>query len=144
MAFCQRTFCFVCNVEATPRSMDFLNGEEKEHKREIAIRFRENLRRPAAQFIDTSRICFSCLTIITREEELENDPACTKLKMLHYFANNSCFVCQRNRNLTKLSKKARVDIFLQTDIFVTSYVRSCPEHLDDNGLLPRVLYPGLH
>ena len=143
MAFRRRTYCFICNAEAAPNTMAFLNGDQNAQKREIAVRFRENLQRPAADFANDSRVCISCLTILSREVQLENDPTCTKLNVIHSPANGSCLVCRRNGNLVRLSRNARTDIFLQINIFVVNNVQCCPEHLDANGYLSKVLYPGL-
>ncbi|XP_071637313.1 uncharacterized protein [Temnothorax longispinosus] len=46
----------------------------------------------------------------------------------------------RNRQLQRLSIKCRTDIFINRGIYVPENIRSCPEHLDDEGCFPKDLH----
>lgn len=128
-----RIRCFVCNVASDRRIMLRLQGDENIRKREIALRFRENLQRPPAPYAEDSRVCISCQALITNETQFENNPAYTRLNIMRTGTNGTCIICRRNGQLQRLSMKCRTDIFINRGIYVPENIRSCPEHLDDEG-----------
>lgn len=145
MALAVRIRCYVCNRDSAPQATVFLNRDEQENNRQIAIVRRGTNNLPAAVFNnDNSRICRPChLSIINEIRILNDDPTALRLNVLTQTASESCLICNAVQNVHRLSIQSRTDIFLATNIYVPENVRSCAHHLDDNGYLLRILLNGL-
>ena len=55
----------------------------------------------------------------------------------------SCFICNQDQFVHRLSLKARVNIFITSNIYNPSNIRYCQEHLNDKGFLLRPLHADL-
>lgn len=144
MAFRNLIECFVCGIHLMPRVMRRIDGIDDEHKREIAVRSTEGLGRPPAEVDGDSRICINCNRLIEGEiRDLENDPDCLRLNVLKQTRNATCFICNAFEIVNRLSTECRVQVFVDTNIYIPESARCCPLHLDEQGFLLRVLFPGL-
>lgn len=65
------------------------------------------------------------------------------MNVLKQIANHSCVICYVDYNTHRLSIECRVKVFVLTNIYVPSNVRSCAHHLDEKGFFLQVLLPGL-
>ena len=144
MAYQNLITCFVCEIRLLPRQMRRIDGVQNEVKRNIAILRRDMLGHPALDLINETKIFFNCDRYINEEIELtERDPACMRMNVLSQTRSASCLICNQDENVHRLSLKARVNIFVTSNIVIPSNVRSCQEHLNDKGFLIRQLHAGL-
>ncbi|CAG9773134.1 unnamed protein product [Ceutorhynchus assimilis] len=135
--------CFICPAALPPRLMVRLVGDENADKCAIAQQRRLANIRPIIEINELTRICASCNRSIIREiNALQRDPACLRLNVLTQSSSHSCLICN-SPNEPRLSTEARVNIFLNRDIYVPEYVKSCAHHLNGNGFLLQRLLPGL-
>lgn len=74
---------------------------------------------------------------------MERDPTCMRINVLSQTRSASCLICNQEHDVQRLSLQARVNIFITSDIYIPSNVRSCQNHLDGKGFLLRPLHTGL-
>lgn len=128
--------CFVCNTGLIPRVMARIDRQEDILKREVSITRRDTNNRPPLEITDRTRRCNNCNISITREIELtQQDPFCLRLNVLTQTSSQSCFICNNENNLNRLSIVCRVNIYLKREIFVSENTKCCPEHLNEQGNL---------
>lgn len=138
------THCYICDRGFHGRQLVRINGDENMIKRQIAIMRRDALLHPPLELDEESRLCANCNRSILQEIQLLNeDPTCLKLNVLSQTTNSTCVICNARNNLHRLSIECRVHVFIETDIYIPTNVRSCQHHLDENGLFLRVLLRGL-
>lgn len=144
MAFRRQIACYVCTNPFVPQRLAFLNGEENATKREIAITRRNQLGHPPLDITNDSRICLNCnVSIINEIAQIEADPTCIRLNILTQTARQSCFICNAENNIHRLSIECRVQIFIQRNIYIPEGTRSCQHHLDEKNFLLDILLLGL-
>ncbi|EGI66282.1 hypothetical protein G5I_05245 [Acromyrmex echinatior] len=139
MAFRNRIHCFTCDVAGQPRVMKKLDGDNNENKRQIAIRFRQDLRRPIEELRNESRLCMTCFRLFESEIDMQDDPICIRLNVLKQSDMITCLICNANNNVHRLSPVARV--FISVNVYIPDEVRSCPHHLAENDFLLQALLP---
>lgn len=138
------THCYVCDRRFRDRQLVRIGGNENIIKNQIAITRRDELGHPPLELHNETRLCTNCNISILQEITLLNeDPTCIRLNVLTQTSNNTCVICNAHNNLHRLSVKCRVNVFIETTIFIPTNVRSCLHHLDENGLLLKILLPGL-
>lgn len=69
---------------------------------------------------------------------IEADP-CLRLNVLTQTASQTCFIYNAQNNVRKLSIQCRVQVFIETNIYIPDNVRSCEHHLDKNGFFIKLL-----
>lgn len=121
--------------------MKKLDGDNNENKRQIAIRFRQDLRRPIEELRNESRLCMTCFRLFESEIDMQDDPTCIRLNVLKQSDMITCLICNANNNVHRLSPVARV--FISVNVYIPDEVRSCPHHLAENDFLLQALLPGL-
>lgn len=128
--------CYSCNVICAPRALRRIVGNEE--KIQILIRFREDLEFDPAPFLLHNRICINCDRLADDEiEELHNNPDCTYFNVIKQTDSSSCIICN-NRiadNISRIPKKARIQIFIDLEVLVPPATRCCLRHLDINNNL---------
>lgn len=113
-------------------------------KREIAISRRDAAQRSPIEITDRTRICNNCnISIVNEIRILNEDPNALRLNILSQTSSHTCLICNGNNNLTRLTLKARVNIYLNRDIYTSKNVKSCLNHLDDQGFLLREFFQDL-
>ncbi|XP_018365999.1 PREDICTED: uncharacterized protein LOC108765508 [Trachymyrmex cornetzi] len=74
---------------------------------------------------------------------IEADPTCVRLNVLTQTASQTCVICNVQNNVRRLSIQCRVQVFIETNIYIPDNVRSCENHLDENGFFSKILLPAL-
>lgn len=144
MAFRNLFTCFVCDGRFQARQMRRIDGNDYAVKRDIAIFRRDMAGRLALEVTDLTRLCVNCNCYILDEIDLlERDPTCMRINVLSQTRSASCLICNTEHGVQRLSLQARVNIFITSDIYIPSNVRSCQNHLDGKGFLLRPLHTGL-
>lgn len=144
MAFRNIISCYVCDRRFIPRNMARIYGDENAHKSEIAIRRREANNMPPLEVLPNTKICFTCnQSIIDEIRIIEQDPTCLRINVLTQTSSSSCLICNAVVNLNRLSNECKAYIFLRRNIFIPENVRSCPEHLNEQGYISFPLLNGL-
>lgn len=144
MAFRNLLTCFVCDGRFQARQMRRIGGDDNAAKRDIAIFRRDMAGRLAVEVTDRTRLCVNCNRYILEEIDiLERDPICMRINVLSQTRNASCLICNQDHDVQRLSLQARVNIFITSDIYIPSNVRSCQNHLDGKKFLLRPLHTGL-
>lgn len=140
-----RNVCYTCNQRMNIRNMvRIINDDNNNAKNEIIQTRREAFGLLPAPIRQISRICLNCnRTIVDELRNVENDPTCLRLNVLRQTLNTTCVLCNNNENLTRLSIKCRVHIFITVNIYVPESVRVCQHHLDENDHIFRQFLPGL-
>lgn len=93
---------------------------------------------------DNSRLCVNCNRSIVEEMAMvEANPTCLRLKFLTQTASQTCVIYNAQNNVQRLSIQCRVQVFIETVIYISDNVRSCEHHLDENGLFLNILFPAL-
>lgn len=142
----QRYVCYVCNARTiNVRNMvRIIEDENNIAKNDLIISRRDAFGLPPIPIRQQTRLCLNCnRTIIDELREIENDPTCLRLNVFRQTINTTCAFCNNGHNLTRLSMKCRVNIFVIVNIYVPESVRVCQHHLDENGLIIRQLLAGL-
>lgn len=133
MAFRGHFRCYVYNVEGRPRQMPRIG--EDENKQQIAINRHNAQDLPNMNVVNNTRICFNCNQSILNEiAAIQADEMCLKLNVLNQRRNHACIICNAENNVIRISLERRVYVFIQGNIYIPENVRSCPHHLDRNGL----------
>ena len=135
--------CFICDVRGQPRVMKKLDGNENENKRQVAVRFRQDLRMPFEEIRNESRLCATCFRLVVSEIEMEDDRTCVRLNVLKQSDGRSCLICNAYDNVHKLTAAARAKVFLKINVFIPDTVRCCLHHLTENGFILDALFRGL-
>lgn len=138
-----RINCFICAFAGTPRVMRRINGIDYNLHREIAIGYRRDLGRPMEDMQVESRLCLNCFLAVQNYIELQNDQTCVRLNILRQTNRATCLVCNRARNLQRLSMEAKVRVFIDINIFVPEGSRCCEDHLNSRGNLLQAHYENL-
>lgn len=139
-----RFHCYSCNTALVRRVMVRINGEQNAAKREIAINRRIDGNMPEVVIDDETRICNNCNISIVREiRMMEEDPHHLRLNVLTQTSSHSCLLCNAANDVMRLPMKSRVDIFVKRNIFVPDGARCCPEHLNEDELIPDIFQEGL-
>lgn len=126
--------CYVCNKNFNAPQLAFMNGDENENKRQLAISRRNEMNHPPLALQDNSRLCVNCnRSIITEINLLNADPSCLRLNVLTQTASQSCVICYEQNDIERLSIKCRVQVFVKRNIYIPDNVRSCRHHLDADG-----------
>ncbi|XP_066600076.1 uncharacterized protein [Prorops nasuta] len=121
-----------------------MNGDDNAVKRQMSIVRRNELDYPPKQLDGNSRLCLNCnRSIINEMAMIEADPSCLRLNVLTQTASQTCIICNISNNVRRLSIQCRVQIFIETDIYIPDNVRSCEHHLNENGFLLKILLPAL-
>lgn len=129
--------CFVCNARSHPARISRLQGEDSLIQREITIRPDEKGGPPLLK-AENTRICFiyNC-SKSDGIRALEENPACLRLNVPTKIS--SYFICNAVGDQQILSAENRADVFEYRNIFIPGYVKSCSQHLDDNGFVDSFL-----
>lgn len=144
MAFANRLQCYVCDNRFPPRNTNRIYGEELQEICEIAIARRDALERAPLEVDNNTRVCFNCYNSIVREIRLiQENPMSLRFNVLRQTRNNSCFICNNNNNIHRLSVGAKVKAYVECNIFFPETVRTCEHHLDEKGCILRPLLNGL-
>ncbi|KYN12423.1 hypothetical protein ALC57_15406 [Trachymyrmex cornetzi] len=144
MAFRNLLTCFVCNNRYQPRLMRRIDGENNDAKRDIAILRRDNAGLPALEVNDQTRLCMNCnISILEEIDLILQDERHMRLNVLTQTRSASCLICDQEDNVERLCMKARVNIFITSNIYIPNNVRSCRIHLDGRGFLLQPLHAGL-
>ncbi|KYN17586.1 hypothetical protein ALC57_10129 [Trachymyrmex cornetzi] len=121
-----------------------MDGDENVNKRQIAITRRDEFDHPPLHLDDNSRLCINCnRSIIDEMAMIEADPTCVRLNVLTQTASQTCVICNVQNNVRRLSIQCRVQVFIETNIYIPDNVRSCENHLDENGFFSKILLPAL-
>ncbi|KYN02792.1 hypothetical protein ALC62_06370 [Cyphomyrmex costatus] len=134
MAFRNRIRCFICDVAGQPRVMKKLDEDNNENKRQIAIRFRQDLRRPIEELRNESRLCMTCFRLVESEIDMQDDPTCIRLNVLKQSDMRTCLICNANNNVHRLSPAARAQVFIigyQLQCFLTNLQKVSKAHESD-------------
>lgn len=114
--------------------MAHLNGNDDVERLEIAIQRRGNVVVPVD---GSTRICLNCNRSILNEiDEIETNPACSRLNVVRQRHNRACVVCGHIQNVAPMSVHCRAKIFKDNDIFIPAGVRICQNHLNEDDQLP--------
>ncbi|KAJ8676896.1 hypothetical protein QAD02_012683 [Eretmocerus hayati] len=144
MACVNRLNCYVCDRRFVLRQMVRIDGKDNANKCDISISRREALGHPPLEVNPPTRMCFACHQNILQEIRLiEDNPLCVRLNVLFQTRSSSCFICGAVDDIRRLSTEAKVEVFVQRNIFITENVRSCEFHLDQQGYILRPLLDGL-
>lgn len=109
-------------------------------KIEIAIRYWAELNNPQINIDNNTRVCMNCDMLMETDLANTNNPECIRLKVLKNKSSDVCCICgSREGPLNRISLQARVQIYLDTNIYVPVSVRLCPNHLDNEGYVFRIL-----
>jgi DNA-binding NarL/FixJ family response regulator len=73
---------------------------------------------------------------ISEEVEIENDQSSIKLKTIDSDEHH-CLICSKNTR-NRLPRKAAVDVYLKTRIYLPKGIRCCTDHLDANEKLKQI------
>lgn len=139
----ERLNCLICNDLYPPRTMRLVRNYEPENV-QIALRYRQELNHPDIQNINISRVCINCDELVRRDIESLENPNHLRLQVLKQKSTVLCMICnQANNNLNRVSIDARVQVFVDTNIYIPEAARICQHHLNDAGMLPNILYNGL-
>ena len=93
--------------------MVYLYGEQNVPKQEKAILKRSNLQLPPLDILENTQICNNCNVSIVREtQEMQADPIWLRLNVLIQTSSHSCFICNENQHLCRLSTESRVNIYV--------------------------------
>ena len=139
----QYTVCYVCNEDFLSRTMRLTRNFPDEKVR-IAVTYRGELQHPPLEINNNSRVCFNCDLLLTRDLESLANPEHLRLKVLKQRSTDLCMIChQLNNNMHRLSVEARVEVYLDTNIYIPLATRICLQHLDEEGFLLRNFYVGL-
>lgn len=120
--------------------------DDNEHllKRDIAILRRDNAGRTTLAVTDQTRLCMNCNQSILQEIQLvEEDDSHIRLNVLTQTRSASCFICNEDVGIQRLSIQTRVNIFIKSNIYIPNNVGSCLVHLNENGFLLQPLHIGL-
>jgi len=133
--------CFICDSTLIPRAMVKLKiHEDNTIKREIAIDKQREAGKPAIEIVDEILICNNCnISICQVLRTLENNPSCVRLNILSQTSFNTCLICNAPYGVRRLSLKCRIDIFVKMNIYVPENCLCCNHHLNENGLMFRLL-----
>lgn len=134
-----RVRCYVCNDLFFARSMRLIRNFN-DQKTEIAVRYRLELNNPAIEINDVSRICINCDNLINRDIEALLNPESLRLKIIKQKSTDTCMICNAHNNLHRLSDEARIEIYMDTDIYIPLRSNVCLHHLDDSGFLFKIFY----
>lgn len=144
MAYRRRSPCFICNTAMMPAQLRRIDRNEDAIKREIAIARRDGFNREPIEVTEDTKVCSNCNISIIREiEQMQEDLDCLRLNVLSQTSSHTCFICNNNNNIIRLRIHCRIQIYIKTDIYVNNNVKSCPQHLDEEGYLLRPLINNL-
>lgn len=144
MAAIVRPLCYTCNRPFNVRQLARMDGDENVNKRQIAITRRDEFDHPPLHLDNNSRLCMNCnRSIIDKMAMIEADPTCLRLKVLTQTASQTCVICNAQNNVRRLSIQCRVQVFIETNIYIPDNVRNCEHHLDENGFFSKILLPAL-
>lgn len=144
MANRQRMPCFVCDAALLPRNMARTDRDDDVIKREIAILHRDAAHREFLEITDRTRLCNNCnISIVNELRVLNENPSALRLKVLSQTSSHTCLICNGNNNLTRLTIKSRVNVYIKKNIYMSENSKCCQRHLDDEGLLLEELLDGL-
>lgn len=136
-----RVRCYVCNDLTPPRTMRLIHNFNNNQKTEIALRYRQELNHPALDINNLSRVCINCDNLITQDLQALQNPESLRLKIIKQRSTDTCMVCNIMQNgLQHLSVQARVQVYIDTNIYIPSRSQTCPQHLDDSGFLLKIFY----
>lgn len=137
MAFQIRLPCYVCNNALVPRAMArLLRDDNNIMISELAMERRDDAGGFPADINAETRICNNCNILILRDiQTLNNDPQCLRLNILRQTSSRTCFVCNGDNNIHRLSSECRVNIFGKKNIYVPIRYVCCTDHLDERGYL---------
>lgn len=144
MAYQNRIPCFICNQRFHIQRLSRIDREDDINIREVAITRRDARDLPAIEVTDQTRLCMNCRLLVIRElEAVEADPACVRYNILLQRSGQLCFICNARHEVRRLPLEARLQIFLERDIYVPQYTKTCQHHLTNDNLILLVLLPGL-
>ena len=136
----QRIRCYVCNelfARGTMRIMVNFNDQ----KTDIAKRYSKELNHLPAEINNDSRVCFGCDTLINRDLEIMQNLQSLRLNVIRQRSTDTCMICNNLNNvLQRLSIEARVEIYMDMNIFIPNSSRVCVQHLDNAGFLLKNFY----
>uniref|UniRef100_A0ABD2WGS7 DDE Tnp4 domain-containing protein n=1 Tax=Trichogramma kaykai TaxID=54128 RepID=A0ABD2WGS7_9HYME len=137
-----RPICYIDRRGLPPRNM--VKIQERPEVCQISIFRRAELGLPPEELNDEIRICQPCYQNILEDIRLINEnPHSLRLKVLWQTRNNSCFICNRENNLHRLTIDCEVNVFVKCNIYLPETVRSCNVHLDRFGNISEPLLGGL-
>lgn len=137
----QRVRCYVCNYLYSRATMRLIHNFNNDQKTEIASMYRQELNFPALDINAASRVCINCDNLINQDIEALQKPEHLRLHVIKQRSTDSCMICNHVQNgMQHLSIKARVQIYIDTNIYVPHRSRTCPQHLDDSGYLLQIFY----
>lgn len=137
----QRLRCYVCNDLFNSRTMRLIHNFNNDQKTEIALRYRQELNNPVLEINAASRVCINCDNLLNHDVQALNNPESLRLKVIKQRSTDSCMICNNIQNLLQLlSVEARVQIYVDTNIYIPARSQICPQHLDDSGFLLRIFY----
>lgn len=145
MAYQNRYPCFICNQVLPLRQLSRINREADILVREIAITRRDERNLPAIEINDGTRLCINCSRSIRMEiRTMEEDPNFPRYKVLRQRSSHVCFICHTENNLTRLTPRSRIEVFVEVDVYIPSFTKSCPIHLTQDQLILPQLMPTLN
>uniref|UniRef100_A0A6P7FUR3 Uncharacterized protein LOC114331194 n=1 Tax=Diabrotica virgifera virgifera TaxID=50390 RepID=A0A6P7FUR3_DIAVI len=130
--------CYICDVRVRARGFRRVENLDNLPPRfqEIALGRRMNNNLPEANFDIGIVIHINCYRYIIEEIEQGNDDNVNACRFKCVLQRNIlCFVCDRARNLERLSLEARVDIYMKREIFVGKGALCCSDHINDDSML---------
>lgn len=134
--------CYICNALGNARQMPRIG--QNDERRQLSIDRRNARDQPNIMIDDNTRLCFNCNLSVDEEINLiQNNPHPLRLNVLNQVGNHVCIVCHVAENIHRISDQCRVHIFIHGNKYAPKNIRSCDVHLDNNGMMLKVLIPGL-
>ena len=128
--------CYICDRRFRLQNLFRIDREEDIVKSQIAIGRRDVFNRPPLEITNLTRLCINCnQSIIEEINIIENDPQCLRLNVLTQTRNSTCFLCNAENNLIRLSIHCKARVFIRQNIYIPTSVRSCLNHLDEKGYI---------
>ncbi|CAG7714116.1 unnamed protein product, partial [Allacma fusca] len=107
--------CFVCGIDHTPRFMRRVRYESTEYK-ELAHQHRVDAHHEERDMLPDERVFTNCDTRIKQSNAAKARGAGTFCVVPT--SHNACFLCLDGEELTEVSRDGRINIFIETGLFV--------------------------
>jgi hypothetical protein len=132
--------CYVCETRHRVQVCPKLSGPENALKREIATRHREEMGKAPREIQENTRVCHNCNKKIVSEINVrgQNDGT-TMIKVIVQGARETCFICNDGRDVHRLNVDERMDVYMKIGVYLPNGTRSCPIHLNPDGIIPGLL-----
>ncbi|CAG7718816.1 unnamed protein product [Allacma fusca] len=135
--------CYICShAIANPRQMRKLSGDENMDIRIIAEEHRKNARLEAKEVEVDDRMCHTCHQRIVKSIECSVLPHGVRFLVVP-INHDKCFICFGSTELRDVCREARINVYIETELFIPARARCCGLHFLSNWQINPIWLEGL-